>query len=95
MEHTLDDSSQLCIVSDCSAPSSFKAVLSEDVYWFFFTRTTLFTTCTLFTVIIFVCSLKSIRILGFVLIGCCISELHAAFISPLYESTKVQTLGAH
>ena len=31
---------------------------------------------TMFTVIIVVCSLKSMCILSFVLIGCCVSELH-------------------
>ena len=42
-----------------------------------FTRTTLFTT--MFTVIILVCLLKimCIHIPGFVLIGCCVNELHA------------------
>ena len=39
-----------------------------------FERTTLFTT--MFTAIIVVCSLKSIRIPSFVLIGCCVSELY-------------------
>ena len=38
-----------------------------------FTRTTLFTT--MFTVIIVVCSLRSMCIPSFVLIGCCVSEL--------------------
>ena len=38
-----------------------------------FTRTTLFTT--MFIVIV-VCSLKGMCILSFVLMGCCVSELH-------------------
>ena len=42
--------------------------------FYFFTRTTLFTT--MFTVIIVVCSLKSRCIPSFFLIGCCVSELH-------------------
>ena len=46
----------------------------EGVYCCF-TRTTLFTT--MFTVIVVVCSLKSMCIPRFVLIGCCVSELHA------------------
>ena len=41
---------------------------------FSFTRTTLFTT--MFTVLIVVCLLKSMCIASFVLIGCCMSELH-------------------
>ena len=40
----------------------------------FFTRITLFTT--MFTVIIVVRSLKSMCIPSFVLIGCCVSEIH-------------------
>ena len=40
----------------------------------FIARTTLFTT--MFTVIIVVCSLKRTCIPSFVLIGCCVSELH-------------------
>ena len=39
-----------------------------------FTRTTLFTT--MFTVIIVVCLLKCMCMPSFVLIGCCVSELH-------------------
>ena len=39
-----------------------------------FTRTTLFTT--MFTVIIVVCLLKRMCMPSFVLIGCCVSELH-------------------
>ena len=42
-----------------------------------FTRTTLFTT--LFTVIIVVCSLKGMHIPSFILIGCCVSELHGPY----------------
>ena len=48
-------------------------VWPEAVYCCF-TRTTLFTT--MFTVIIVVCSLKTMCIPSFVLIGCCMSELH-------------------
>ena len=48
-------------------------VLPEAVYCCF-TRTTLFTT--MFTVIIVVCSLKSMCVPSFILIGCCVSELH-------------------
>ena len=47
-------------------------LLPEAVYCCF-TRTTLFTT--MFTVIVVVCSLKSMCISSFVLIGCCVSEL--------------------
>ena len=39
-----------------------------------FTRTTLFTT--MYTVIIVVCLLKTMCIPSFILIGCCVSELH-------------------
>ena len=52
-------------------------VWPEAVYCCF-TRTTLFTI--MFTVIIVVCSLKTICIPSFVLIGCCVSELHASWI---------------
>ena len=48
-------------------------VWPEAVYCCF-TRTTLFTT--MFTVIIVVCSLKSMCIPSFVLIGYCVSDLH-------------------
>ena len=51
----------------------FPNVLPEAVYCCF-TRTRLFTT--MFTVIIAVCSLKSTCMPSFVLIGCCVSELH-------------------
>ena len=51
-------------------------VLPEAVYCCF-TRTTLFTT--MFTVIIVVCSLKSMRVPSFILIGCFVSELHGHF----------------
>ena len=44
-----------------------------EANYYCFTRTTLFTT--MFTVIIVVCSLKSMCIPSFVLIGCCVSEL--------------------
>ena len=49
-------------------------VLPEDVYCCF-TRATLFTT--MFTIIVLVCSLKSMCIPSFILIGGCVSELHA------------------
>ena len=52
--------------------SEIANVLPEAVYCCF-TRTALFTT--MFTVIIVVCSLKSMCIPSFVLIGCCVSEL--------------------
>ena len=48
-------------------------VLPEAVY-FCFTRTTLFTT--MFTVIIVECLLKRMCMPSFILIGCCVSELH-------------------
>ena len=48
-------------------------VLPEAIYCCF-TRTTLFTT--MFTVIIVVCSFKSMCIPSFVCIGRCVSELH-------------------
>ena len=48
-------------------------VLPEAVYCCF-TRTTLFTA--MFTVVIVACSLKSMCIQSFILIGCCVSELH-------------------
>ena len=50
----------------------YRNVLPEAVYCCF-TRTTLFTT--MFAAIIVVCSLKSMCIPSFVLIGCCVSEL--------------------
>ena len=40
----------------------------------YLTRTKLFTT--MFTVIIVMCSLKSMCLPSFVVIGCCVSELH-------------------
>ena len=51
----------------------YRNVWPEAVYCCF-TRTTLFTT--MFTVIIVVCSLKSMCVPSFILIGCCVSELH-------------------
>ena len=51
----------------------YRNVLPEAVYCCF-TRTTLFTT--MFTVIIVVFLLKRICMPSFVLIGCCVSELH-------------------
>ena len=54
--------------------SEIANVLPEAVYCCF-TRTTLFTT--MLTVTIVVCLLKSMCILSFVLIGCCMSELPA------------------
>ena len=51
----------------------YRNVWLEAVYCSF-TRTTLFTT--MFTVIIVVCSLKSMCVPSFILIGCCVSELH-------------------
>ena len=48
-------------------------VLPDGVYCCF-TRTTLFTT--MFTVIIVVYLLKTMCIPSFILIGCCVSELH-------------------
>ena len=56
-----------------STLSGFCNVLPEAVYCCF-TRTTLFTA--MFTVKIVVCLLKSMCIPSFVLIGCCVSELH-------------------
>ena len=58
----------------CSTPSSSE--IAKCIAWgcLLFTRTTLFTT--MFTVIIVVCLLKSIHIPSFILIGCCVSELH-------------------
>ena len=53
--------------------SEIANVLPEAVYCCF-TRTTLFTT--IFTVMIVVCLLKSKCIPSFVMIGCCVSELH-------------------
>ena len=53
--------------------SEIANVLPEAVYCCF-TRTTLFTT--MFIVMIVVCLLKSMCIPSFVLIGCCMSELH-------------------
>ena len=53
--------------------SEIANVLPEAVYCCF-TRTTLFTT--MFTVMIVVYLLKSMCISSFVLIGCCVSELH-------------------
>ena len=47
-----------------------------------FTRTTLFTT--MFTVIIVVCSLKSMCVPRFILIGYCVSELHG-HICPYHK----------
>ena len=47
--------------------------MPEAVYCCF-TRTTLFTT--MFTVIIVVCSLKRMCVPSFILISCCVSELH-------------------
>ena len=51
----------------------YRNVLPEAIYCCF-TRTTLFTT--MFTVIILVCSLNGMCIPSFILIGCCMSELH-------------------
>ena len=51
-------------------------VLPEAIYCCF-TITTLFTT--MFTVIIVVCSLKTMCIPSFVFIGCCVSELHGPY----------------
>ena len=44
----------------------------------FFTRTTLFTT--MFTAIIVVCSLKSMCIPSFIVIGYCLSELYSIYV---------------
>ena len=60
-----------CVSELHGHPCSYRNVWPEAVC---FTRTTLFTT--MFTVIIVVCSLKSMYIPSFVLIGCCVSELH-------------------
>ena len=56
----------------------YRNVLPEAVYCCF-TRTTLFTT--MFTVIVVVCLLKRMCMPSFVLIGCCVSELHG-HLSP-------------
>ena len=57
--------------------------LPEHVYCCF-TRTTLFTT--MFTVIIVVCSLKSMCVPSFIVIGCCVSELHGHYCNILPEA---------
>ena len=57
--------------------------LSEHVYCCF-TRTTLFTT--MFTVIIVVCSLKSMCVPSFIVIGYCVSELHSHYCNILPEA---------
>ena len=67
-------------------------VLPEAVYCCF-TRTTLFTT--MFTVVIVVCSLKSMCIQSFILIGCCVSELHGhlcPYRNVLPEAVVLQEL---
>ena len=58
-----------------------------------FTRTTLFTT--MITVIIFVCSLKSISISCFVLIGYCGSELHAHICPILMNDLRLFIVVIH
>ena len=58
-------------------------VLPEAVYCCF-TKTTLFTT--MFTVVIVVRSLKSMCIQSFILIGCCVSELHGPYCNVLPEA---------
>ena len=57
--------------------------LPEHVYCCF-TRTTLFTT--MFTVIIVVCSLKSMCVPSFIVIGYCVSELHGCYCNVLPEA---------
>ena len=49
-----------------------------------FTRTTLFTTT--FTVIIVACSLKSMCVPSFIVIGYCVSELHGCYFNVLPEA---------
>ena len=57
--------------------------MPEHVYCCF-TRTTLFTT--MFTVIIVVCSLKSMCVPSFIVIGYCVSELHGRYCNILPEA---------
>ena len=60
-----------------------KCALPEHVYCCF-TRTTLFTA--MFTVIIVVCSLKSMCVPSFIVIGYCESELHGRYCNVLPEA---------
>ena len=60
--------------------SEIANVLPEAVYCCF-TRTTCTLFTTMFTVIIVVCSLKSMCTPSFVLIGCCVSELRGHLCS--------------
>ena len=46
-----------------------------------FTRTTLFTI--MFTMIIVLCSVKNMCIPSFILVGCCVRELHIAICVPI------------